>query len=209
MTIGMHLSQSHSLGQTQRFTQEQQTRISLRQLEIRLSFLRMLHGEDCKPHAVCPQCSRNMNSLEIMRGFRTDPNDYATECANCHHRFEAKLLARDSVSRMELPFFCSDQTLAQLRGKEQAPPEEFRRKNPALYYSARIHHGGLRQAFEKIDIQYAYEEIPHWEDKATSFLGVLPDTMIAMCVDKPVRAVRNLRNRLGISAARKRDWADE
>jgi hypothetical protein len=70
---------------------------------------------------------------------------------------------------------------------------------PAIYRSAIMHHGGIRQAFEKVGIQYTFEEISDWKNKICPFLGRLTDTIIAECVDVPVSTIRAIRRKLGVS----------
>jgi hypothetical protein len=111
--------------------------------------------------------------------------------------------------QIELPFYCDCQTLAQLHGKEMLQPEQFAREHPAIYRSAIIHHGGIRRAFEKIGIQYVFEEIGDWKNKIRPFLGCLPDTIIAECVDVSVGTIRTIRRKLGVSRCTSRKMLAE
>jgi hypothetical protein len=122
---------------------------------------------------------------------------------------EAGLQAIQGAATVEIPFYCSVQTLAQLSGKEMITVEVFKKTYPALYHSAVFHHGGLRQAFEKIGVQYPYEELCDWKDKIKQFLGELPDTIIASRLGKPVRAIRTLRKQFRIPPCRVRKSAFE
>ena len=148
-----------------------------------------------------------MNPLEIIDGFNSDPTDFTTACSNCHHRFEATLVNSRNAVCVEIPFYCAMQTLAMLPGKERLDIEHFRKEYPEIYHSVVVHHGGLRRAFEKIGVQYAFSELHDWKDKVRQFLGELPDTVIASTLDQPVRVIRRLRNRYGISPYRARDYA--
>ena len=190
-----------------RLTLEQRNVIALRVLQRRFDLIESVYGERYEPHANCPKCGRSMNPLEIIRGFNADPNDFTTACTGCGTRFEAMLVCKSDYFRIELPFYCSAQTLSQLPGKERIAIDVFKKEHPAIYHSAVVHHGGLRQAFEKIGIQYSFDELRDWQDRVKQFLGELPDTVIASCLGKPVRAIRNLRKRLHIPPCQTRKYA--
>ncbi len=197
--FGLVVRQTQRLAQSLRLTQTQRLLVQEHAIGIRLQLIEALRDINFQPRGDCPHCFRKMTPAEIVRGFSRDPNDYTTECSGCHKRFEPKLIAQGTYqSRIELPFYCSMQTLEQLRHIEPLETEQFARQHAAIYNSAVFHHGGLRQAYAKIGVQFPFEEVPDWKRKIESFLGRVPDTLIATVVDKSVKAIRTLRNQLGI-----------
>jgi hypothetical protein len=101
------------------------------------------------------------------------------------------------------------QVLAQLGGLETKSLDEIMTGYPGVYHSVRVHHGNLRRAFEKIGVQYPFENITDWKTKVGEFLGKLPDTIVAEVVDMPVRAIRKLRKSLNIKPFSRRELAGE
>lgn len=165
---------------------------------LRLALAQELRGERYEPKADCPECGRKLTAVEIIRGFNQDPYDFTTRCTCCGFRFEPGLICLHGESQIELPFYCNSQTLNQLQGLQNLTIEELATKYPAIYRSSIVHNGGIRQAFAKIGIDYQHEEIRDWKNKIKPFLGKLPDTIIAECVDVPVSAIRRIRKKLGI-----------
>ncbi|TSC67085.1 MAG: hypothetical protein G01um101472_533 [Parcubacteria group bacterium Gr01-1014_72] len=194
MSLGMQLSQSPQPSQTHSLELSQAHRLSLR-----LALIGELWDERYEPQAVCPKCRRALTPTEIIGGFNQDPNDFTTECTGCCHRFPPELVCFGNASRVVLPFFCDSQTLHQLSGKERLSPKQLASEHPAIFRSAVIHHGSVRRAFERIGIRYPFEEIADWKDKVRGFLGRLPDTIIAECVDVSVKVIRLMRRELGIA----------
>lgn len=148
-------------------------------LSLKLNLIHAMRGDDYRPEANCPSCSRVLKPLEIIKGFSADPNDYDTTCSGCGKRFPPKLRWQSSVSSGELPFYCDLQMQAKLRGLETLNPSEFRRQEPAVYHSAIVHCGTLRNAFSRVGIEYVFNEIEDRERKIMPFLGKLPDKIIA------------------------------
>lgn len=201
MGLSQSISQTQRQSLDQRMTQAQrQTLIQTQALQIRLQLIEALRGEKYAPEAVCPRCSRRMTPLEIITGFNRDPNDFNTTCSGCAYRFPPKLMHHSRMSRTELPFYCDVQTQAKLPGLETMDPEEFARKEPAIFHSAVVHNGTLKAAFAEIGIVYAFEEIVDPEKKIEPFLGELPDTIIAEVSGLSVDVIGKLRRKLGIPA---------
>jgi hypothetical protein len=174
----------------------------------RFDFVGAIYGGNYKPEAKCPACGRSLTPIEIMQGFRNDPLDYTTECTSCHGRFAPKIVWRDSdISCVELPFYCSEQVLARLEGLAGKTPDQIQKDHAAIYHSVLIHHGNLRRAFQRIGIQYPYENVMDWQEKVRDFLGKLPDTVVASVVDLPVRKIRNLRKSFDIQPFSYRELA--
>ena len=196
LTQGFSLRQS--LSQSLQLTQEQ--RIVLQQLSfsLRLDLIQALWGQRYEPRGTCPGCDRKLTAVEIIKGFNQDPNDFTTGCSACGRRFEPSLICFGDGVEIRLPFYCDVQALEKLKGRELLLPERISKELPGVYRSAIIHHGSLRRAFEKLGINYQFEEINDWKTKIQPFLGRLQDTVIAECVDAPVSAIRALRKKLGI-----------
>lgn len=198
MNLEMRIRQTQEI----RLTQEQRILIQTQTFSLRLELIQALRGEKYEPSATCPFCSRQLTPIEIIRGFNQNPNDFTTCCSGCGHRFEPRLICFFDGSRIELPFFCNCQALDQLQGKKDLAPERFARDFPGLYRSLIVHHGGLRQAFAKIDVEYNFEEISDWRHKIQLFLGRLPDTTIAELVHVSANTIRHMRKKQGIERYR-------
>jgi hypothetical protein len=176
---------------------------------LRLVLIQALRGEKYEPKAKCPECGRDLTAMEIIRGFNQDPYDFSTCCARCGFRFEPELVCFYGENQMELPFYCDIQALDQLQELKGLTIEELATKHPAIYRSSIVHHGGISQAFAKIGIDYQHEEIRDWKNKIKPFLGKLPDTIVAECVDISVSTIRRIRKKLGIERFTKRVIASE
>ena len=150
MTLSMSLRQRLSPRIEQR--QEQQ-------LDLRLSLLLALRGGTYKPKGDCLKCGRPMTYLEILQGFRDDPNDLTTECTGCHHRFAPKLYYRSDYGTDEIAFFCSLQSLARLEDMGSLPADEIRSRDRGLYHSAIFDFGSLANAFKGVGVVYPHDEI--------------------------------------------------
>jgi hypothetical protein len=97
-------------------------------------------------------------------------------------------------------FYCPSQTTHRLtEALSLLSPEEFRGKEPSLYFSALTHFGTLKRAFEEVRLTYQHQEVRDWKDKVGAFLGQLPDSVIAECVGVSTGQVRSLRRKLGIN----------
>ena len=199
----MSLEQHLDVKLDQRLTQEQKLLVQDQILGLRLRLIGKIHGETYKPHAVCPQCSRQLTPLQIIKGFKRNVNDYTTRCPRCHNRFEPEIICKSASHSTTLQFFCPAQTVGQLHGKDKLSPSEIQKNYPAIYQSAIAHFGGLTQAFKEIGISYMFTEpVIKWEKKVKQFLGLLPDSVIARLVQVKYIEVRKLRIRLNISRYR-------
>lgn len=195
------------LGLSQRFRQTQRLATSLalqqsaiisQQLSLRLELVEQLGGERYEPKAHCPTCDRELTPAEIIKGFSRDVNDFDTTCSGCGHRFQPTIICFGQGTKVELPFFCDCQTLNKMEGLQHLSPQELSRLHPAIYRSAIVHHGGLKSAFARINIDYPFQEIHDWKSKVTPFLGRMQDTIIAECCQVPASAIRALRKKLKI-----------
>lgn len=198
MSLGMSLRQTQVVAQSLALTHSQQIVVRNQVLQVRLELVQALRDERYVPKAECPKCYRSMTPVEIIDGFNDDPNDFTTCCSGCSYRFEPVLVCFGNGTVIEMPFFCATQVLPQMHGLEVLPPEEIARLHPSVYRSAIVHHGGIRRAFELIGVEYKFEEIADWTSKVRPFLGRLPDTVIAECVDVGVSVIRRMRRKLGL-----------
>ena len=82
--------------------------------------------------------------------------------------------------------------------------DQFKKAHMAVYRSAAYHFGSLKSAFAKVNLTYKGEpRVSSWQKKVLSFLGKLPDAVIASNVHASVREVRRLRKEKGIAAYRR------
>jgi len=120
MHLGLSLSPQLALRQTQRLNLTQTQRLDLHQhlFGLRLELVGRLHDEHYTPQAKCSGCSYNLKLVEILHGFRDDPDDITTECPKCQRRFTPSLIAHGRFgTKVILSFYCSEQTLARLDGE--------------------------------------------------------------------------------------------
>ncbi|MEK7568963.1 MAG: hypothetical protein AAB497_02520 [Patescibacteria group bacterium] len=198
--MGLTLRVGHHFRSTHRTVLETQL-LAEHKIALKLGLIQELRGEEYKPKGDCPKCGRALTPAEIIRGFNQDPRDYTTRCPKCGSRFVSYLMARsrNGIGHAEMKFYCAIQTLDQMKGKEGFSPKELLKKHPAVYHSAIVHFGSIKNAFKQNGIAYPHEEgVDGWKDKIQSFLGRMPDTVIADCVDKPVGIIRKMRKELGI-----------
>ncbi len=181
-------------------TQECIIRVEDRVFSLRRELVDAVLEDQFNPKACCPKCRHNLTLAEIIRGFKNDLTDITTKCPKCKHRVTSYLVHNPRHGwYMQLPFFGAMHTLSLLHGQEQFSPEELKKK-VAVYRSAIVHFGSLKAAFKELGISYAFTETCSWKKKVVSFLGHLPDTMIAECVEVSASSVRRLRQTLDIKA---------
>ncbi len=205
MSLGLSLSHSQNLSQDRVHSQQQ---ILGRTLNLTHRLVLRLRGieDDYRPKGDCPRCERKLTPAEIVLGFNRDPNDYTTKCPECNCRFAPILITRSTVSSLQVPFYCRAQTLAELRTEMlDLSVDEFKTKQPAIYHSAVYHFGSLKTAFADVGMKYNLEpKIGKWQKKVLSFLGRLPDSLIASRANVSVGAVRKLRRENSIDSYRRR-----
>lgn len=195
MGMSLNLNQSLSL-------QLSQGQILAQQLSLLQRLSRRLHGDDetYSPKGTCTHCERRLTPAEIIRGFSRSLTDTTTKCPRCKKRFQPILRAVSVASSVEIPFYCKGQTVAKLTAAMASlNPDEFRRSQTAIYRSAMFHFGSLTAAFRECGIRYKHEpKIPAAEKKIRSYLGRLPDSVIASHSGLSVKKVRALRESLNI-----------
>lgn len=201
--------QTLSQGQSIRLSQSQRLALRQQQLSLRLALISELRGEEYKQKASCPCCPHVMTPVEIIGGFNQDPNDFTTRCPKCGHRFEPKVVCSGDGWSIELPFYCGVQSLAQMTDKHHLSPDQLSREWPAIYRSAIVHYGSIRNAFKTAGINYTFDEVVEWKNKVAPFLGRLPDTIIAGCTGMSVSTIRAFRKKLGISRYATQEALDE
>jgi hypothetical protein len=143
-----------------------------------------------------------------MKGFKDDPRDYTTGCPKCNCRFPPRLYRSTFGGFVEMAFYCPTQTLDQMRNLANVTLDDFRTEHSAVYNSAVVHFGGLKQAFKRLGLTYAYEADLDWRKSVEPFLGKMADTVIAELVGAPLTAVRKLRKERGIKPYSRRDEAE-
>jgi hypothetical protein len=199
------------MGQTlrheQRLSMSQAVRLAISQ-GLRIELIRALRGEHYEPKAQCESCGYTLKPEDILRGFNDNPTDYTTQCPKCNHRFEARLVyffRGNSLDRIELPLYCPSQTTAQLTDEFlDLTPETFEQQQPALYRSALLHFGSLKNAFRQVYLDYPHVEVRDWRDKVKAFLGQMSDSLIAECVGVPSSEVTAMRRSARIPSYRTR-----
>lgn len=196
--LGQSLVLRQEQVQGQILTEEQRVTIGSQRLELRLSLIHSLRGEQYTSEGCCPRCKTKLTTIEILKGFNRDSNDFTTYCVTCGTRFEPKLIYASQYASTSIPFYCDIQTLDQLRGKELLSPDELSVKCSGVFRSAVFHFGGVKKAFELMGIKYGFEEITDWKVKIKPFLGLLPDTEIADNVGVNVAAIRYIRRKSNI-----------
>lgn len=203
LTLGLGIGMR--LQQALRLTCAQRIALDMAQLQRRRDLVEAVHGETFRPKAACPACHHSLTDYEIMKGFKDDPRDYTTECPKCRRRFAPRLFHSIPGGSVEVAFCCPQQTLALLPDLATVPLDDFRTKHADIYNSAIVHFGGLKQAFGKIGLVYRHEAELDWRRRVDSFLGKLPDTVIAGLVGASRASVRRLRVERGIAAYRRRE----
>ncbi len=193
------MQMSFRLTQEHRITYSHDIALAMARLQLRRDLVEAVHGASFSPRASCPACEHALTDYEIMKGFKDDPHDYTTGCPKCQHRFFPRLARATGSGSAEVAFFCPTQTLDQLPRLVSASLDDFRTTHAGIYNSAIVHFGGLRQAFKKIGLTYAYEADLDWRVQVVPFLGKMADTVIAELVGAPVTAVRKLRKHFGIA----------
>ena len=199
--IRLYFGQRHALTQEQKcaLRQEQVQDYTDRYQEY-LNFVSAAYGLDMVPSATCPKCIRSLKVAEIVLGFKTDVNDFTTECPRCKTRFEPTNLLSFNTGR-EVAFYCKAQTSERLPGKESLEPADFEKQFPEIYFSAIFWFGSLLNAFRTLKIEYRRERVDR-EAKARSFLGQVSDKDIAVIFGIGVNRVVEMRQSLRIPRCR-------
>lgn len=210
----LRLSASHALQQTvsqrQHLTQSQRLTVRNMLFDRRRELIQRLTGDNLNPKARCPSCDHRMTPAEILRGFVDDVRDYTTRCTKCGQRFPPKLTQERGASVVEVAYYCPTQTVGMLTEMQQLSPEKIRAGHAAVYHSAIVHFGTLKNAFARLSMEYPFDEPrPSWREKVREYLGMLPDTEIAQCAGVSASSVRRLRVSLRIAAFSKDDLYDE
>ncbi len=206
ISIGLSVSSSLKQVVAQRLSVSLRNEVSLRLVIARRELIESLRGKEERfsPHAVCPNCSHVLSQVEILKGFLDEARDTSTGCPKCTTRFQPMMEARGAYSQTVLPFYCSMQVLDRLMEIGPKSPEAILKEEPAVYYSAIVHHGSLAAAFEEIGTEYPHDdEIVERDKRVAPFLGILSDRMIAEVARMKVSAVRTLRRGLGIPPYRR------
>ncbi|MEK7641370.1 MAG: hypothetical protein AAB365_00065 [Patescibacteria group bacterium] len=157
-----------------------------------------MHGVKMLPAATCPKCSTGLQIAEIVLGFKTDVNDFTTQCPKCKVRFEPTNLLSFQTGR-EVGFYCNPQTRNQLPGKETLEPADFEKQFSEVYYSALFWFGSLFNAFKMVGIEYRREKFD-LKTKARTCLGKVSDQDISRIFGLRIKEVAEMRKTLKIPA---------
>jgi len=134
LSIGLHQRQK----QTTELRQEQ---IAGHIHTIRMELIQVLHDEQYRPEATCPECHIALATQDILTGFNRDPDDFTTCCPRCGFRFQPRLVCISNNGSIEMPFYCDIQTLSLLKGKDTLTLEQLEREHSEIYRSAIYHYG--------------------------------------------------------------------
>jgi hypothetical protein len=165
-----------------------------------------LVGVKYKPKNYCPSCNKDLTLAQILNGYAPgEPENLQTRCPYCESKFVANLVS----NYINLIWYCPDQTLYALEGKQNLTPAQILAWNPSVYHSAVTHFGSVRNAFFKKGFtNYKHKEILEWEKRVAPFLGRLPDTDIARIVGVCTKKISGMRKKLGVMAFSKRELAE-
>lgn len=196
MNFGIRMVQTH------RVDKRVITRRMALLLQYRMRILAALWGDDHGDSFIvqerCSKCDARLTLIQILAGFSQSPTDTLSTCPKCQQRFQPILVGDASqTSPTKIAFLCSEQTLAQLQGKENKPFHTL--INIAYGRSALIHFGGLKQAFAKIGRDYKHEARAGWQERIRPFLGRVPDRVIAEVVGTSRATVGRMRREMEIS----------
>lgn len=194
MMMMMACALRQRLVQRQKLTLKQKIHLESNLIRLNMDLVGRLRNEQYETQDTCPKCGSRLSLSDILKGFLNVPDDYTTICPTCKERFEPQIINWGRDSRMSLPFFCNMQTLARLRGLEHMDPDEFQKKQPAIYRSAIVHFGSLRAAFKAAGVEdYPHESIHNWETIVVPFLGRMTDVSIASAAGVSPASVGKLR----------------
>lgn len=209
MSMSMRPTLTQRMAQHQSLTMEQRQKLSVHQTMMQIGLVAALRDERYQPVGDCPSCGRKLQPNEILAGFTADVNDFTTLCTGCNRRFEPKLICFGEASRIEIPFYCNVQARNQLKEAAHLSPAEIARQHPGPYRSAIVHYGTLAAMFQTIGVTYDQQELEGWQAKVQPFLGRLPDTVIAKCLNVKVEVVRKMRKDQRIGSYTKRKGLKE
>lgn len=211
MTMGMTIRQRQEPVQRQAMTQAQVLAV---RMTIRMELLQAIwgseYGDQFKVDEQCPSCRARLTLEEILKGFSAEPTDTFSTCPRCKARFQPQLRGlRTQSGDVELAFYCECQTLHALQGKENVPFAEL--VMTAYGRSALIHFGSLTKAFATMGVKYTAEAEKRkgWQDRIATFLGRVPDTLIATVVGVSAKTVQKYRRERGVGAFSGYENADE
>jgi len=209
MRLSLSLSPTLSYRQEQRLEQrltlEQRQRIEQRMVQKHLLLIKKVHDIKYRPQCKCGGCGKMIKPVDILRGFSDDLTDTRTTCPRCGHKTQPILVGRPQESRrIEVAFYCPDQTLDHLRTIGSIPFYELERDYPVILHSATAHFGNIASAYKRIGIDYEVPAILNWQRRVKTVLGLLPDKHIADVVGTTVYQIRKLRKRFKVPGFKKR-----
>lgn len=199
--MGLSMSMDLGMSITNRLELRQSMEAKMELLQTGLLSLRKEF--DYIPKGKCPKCGKKLSAQEIVDGFSLDVTDFRTRCPKCGTRF---LCTLQNGYDVEVRFKCPDQTLFELKEYADQTPVWIMLGVPDLYRSAYYHFGSLKNAFEKLEVKYEFEnEDDIWISRIKDYLGLFSDVKIAEAVKQPVSKIRKLRKSLRIPKASKKN----
>lgn len=195
------LSLSCSLGprlepkQAIRLSNKQKLEVKNKLLALKLNLISNLNGVIYTPGTLCPTCKYKLTLVEVLKGYSGDPTNLHTTCPKCKEKFIAKLHS----GAAELIWYCPDQALHEIIGKQYMTPAEILKWKPAVYHSILSHFGNIKNAFKKIGVEYNHKPLPDWQMIVRPFLGLIPDAEISRILGIKIYLVRELRQAMGIT----------
>jgi hypothetical protein len=176
--MSLSLSLTHSLKQEQKLIMEQKLEHRLKQNHLMLHLVEVIREERFEPKAICPQCRKKLIPLEIIDGFENDPVSIRTKCPKCGTLFTPQLSQWTKTGNISLIFYCPLQVQEEFKDKYLLTTQELKKLNSSAYYSCILHFGSAKNMFKKMNINYRFKEKAK-EEKIYSFLGKMPDSVIA------------------------------
>ena len=165
---------------------------------LRLRLLEKLHGQRFQVEENCSHCNSQITSAKVISELGKKQCTGTILCDVCNEHFVPQLLVWRAFKLEQIPFYCSSQTLEELSHIDKTvDPQYIIRMYPEIYHAAIIHFGLLRKAYYKVGVRYTHEETLGWQKRIRTFLGCLPDAVIAHAVGADASAVHVLRKRLG------------
>ncbi len=164
----------------------------------RINTISVLSGQNYRPYCGCFTCRNYLSLAEIFSGFSEDASINYVLCPKCGSLQQSTLRDIDMSGTASLTFYGGIQTTHNLQGKENVDVRTFLKEYRAIYLSAVIHFGGIRNAFKKIGVDYKGNPVPDWQENAVPLLGHMPPVIIAGAANVSTDEVRALGTKNGI-----------
>jgi hypothetical protein len=207
MAIGMSLDLATGL---LGFSTEERQRIDSQQFALCQDLREAIGESEFFPQTACssPGCLGMAEAARVLEWIRAGMPEAPLRCLVC----TASIVLRPYLRRagfftgsaMELPLYRAEEALERLRAQAETPFSRLRSEYGGLYHSTILQFGGLREGFVRLGVTYADVASLDWRVQVESFLGALPDAVIARIVHAPVGEIRKRRQRTGKPAYTRR-----